>query len=218
MATTYITAAQSQAFDAYTMNQIGVPSMVLMERAALAVAHQIVNSPSFDLKSVLVVAGTGNNGGDGVAVARLLHLNHISVTIWLLGNRDHASEQTQQQLAIADHYNIPVVTDQPDMANYTTVVDAIFGVGLSRDVTGKFADVVDAINTAKANVMAVDMPTGLGTDNGQVMGTVVEATETVTMSYNKLGLATDNGRRFGGIVTVADIGIYDPATLTERKS
>ncbi|MYV17775.1 NAD(P)H-hydrate epimerase [Furfurilactobacillus milii] len=218
MATTYITAAQSQAFDAYTMNQIGVPSMVLMERAALAVAHQIVNSPSFDLKSVLVVAGTGNNGGDGVAVARLLHLNHISVTIWLLGNRDHASEQTQQQLAIADHYNIPVVTVQPDMANYTTVVDAIFGVGLSRDVTGKFADVVDAINAAKANVMAVDMPTGLGTDNGQVMGTVVEATETVTMSYNKLGLATDNGRRFGGIVTVADIGIYDPATLTERKS
>ncbi|MCF6166105.1 YjeF protein [Furfurilactobacillus rossiae] len=218
MATTYITAAQSQAFDAYTMNQIGIPSMVLMERAALAVAHQIVNSTSFDLNNVLVVAGTGNNGGDGVAVARLLHLNHIPVTIWLLGNRDHASEQTQQQLTIADHYNIPVIADQPDMANYTTVVDAIFGVGLSRDITGKFADVVDAINAAKANVMAVDMPTGLGTDDGQIMGTVVEATETVTMSYNKLGLATDNGRRFGGIVTVADIGIYDPATLTERKS
>ncbi|HAT53972.1 MAG TPA: NAD(P)H-hydrate epimerase, partial [Lactobacillus sp.] len=65
MATTYITAAQSQAFDAYTMNQIGVPSMVLMERAALAVANQIVNSTNFDLNRVLVVAGTGNNGGDG---------------------------------------------------------------------------------------------------------------------------------------------------------
>ncbi|HAT55039.1 MAG TPA: NAD(P)H-hydrate epimerase, partial [Lactobacillus sp.] len=148
-----------------------------------------------------------------VAVARLLHLIHVPVTIGLLGSRDHTSDQTKQQPTIADHYGIPVVSEQPDLANYTTIVDAIFGVGLSRDVTGKFAEVVDAINAAPASVMAVDMPTGLGTDDGNVMGTVVDATETVTMSYNKLGLATDNGRRFGGIVKVADIGIYDPETL-----
>ncbi|GKT02687.1 NAD(P)H-hydrate epimerase [Furfurilactobacillus entadae] len=213
MPTTIISAEQAHAFDAYTIDQLGVPSMVLMERAALAITDRLLTGTNFDLNRVLVVAATGNNGGDGVAVARLLHLKHVPVTIWLLGNRDRASEQTAQQLAIAERYGVTVTDQQPDLDHFTTIVDAIFGVGLARHVTGTFATAVNQMNASPANIMAVDMPTGLGTDDGQVMGTAIEATETVTMGYNKLGLCTTVAQQYAGVVTVADIGIYDPTTL-----
>lgn len=216
MADQIITAKQAHAFDAYTIEQLGVPSLVLMEHAAMAVVDRLEKNPVFDLQSVLVVAGPGNNGGDGVAVARLLHLQHIPVTIWLLGNRDHISTQTTQQLAIADNYGIPVVTRAPQLEQFSTIVDAIFGVGLTRPVAGIFGESVQRINSANRPVLAIDIPTGIDTDTGAVLGTAISANETVTMSYNKIGLTTPTGKSAAGVVTVADIGIYDPATLTKK--
>ncbi len=143
----------------------------------------------------------------------MLYLKQVPVKIYLLGDRKKVSKDTQTQLKIAENYGVPFVSDIDDLGSYTTIVDAIFGVGLSRDVTGKIAGIVDFINNSPAAVMAVDVPTGLSADNGNIMGTAVKAAETVTMSYNKLGLITETGRKFSGIVTVAEIGIYDPQLL-----
>jgi Uncharacterized conserved protein len=96
-----ITIAQAQSYDAHTINEIGIPAMVLMERAALATFNNLLND-DYDLTRVVVVAATGNNGGDGIAVARLLKVRNIDVAIYLLGDPTKATDQTAQQLKIAN--------------------------------------------------------------------------------------------------------------------
>jgi len=202
-----ITIAEAQRFGAHTTNIVGIPAMVLMERAALATFNNILND-DFDITRVVVVAATGNNGGDGIAVARLLKIRGIDVAIYLLGDPAKATSQTTQQLKIADYYGIPLTTDLNDVVNATLIIDAIFGVGLSRDITGKFADAINAINAADAKTVSIDVPSGINADTGNVMGVAVVADTTVTMAYNKIGLLTTTGKHHSGTVHVADIGIY----------
>lgn len=202
-----ITIAEAQRYDAHTINVIGIPALVLMERAALATFNNILND-DFDLSNVVVVAATGNNGGDGIAVARLLKVRGIDVEIYLLGDPDKATPQTTQQLKIANYYDIPITEDLNHVVNATVIVDAIFGVGLSRAVTGKFADAINAINAADAKTVAIDVPSGINADTGDVMGVAVVADTTTTMAYNKIGLLTTVGKHHAGTIHVADIGIY----------
>ncbi len=217
MALNYISSSQSKEFDNYTINNIGVPSIILMEHAAQAISTRLINSSNFSLKKVLIIAGTGNNGGDGIALARLLFLKRYDVTIYLVGSPKKASQETKKQLSIVNNYGIPVINKINSFKGYTTIVDALLGVGLSRDVTGGFADIVDKANHSMIPIMSVDIPTGINSDNGKVMGTAVKSTETVTMAYNKEGLGTPNGQKFSGVVTVADIGIYNPEKIKVAK-
>lgn len=211
-----ITIAEAQRFDAHTINVIGIPALVLMERAALATFNNILND-DFDLSRVVVVAATGNNGGDGIAVARLLKIRGINVEIYLLGNPEKATPQTAQQLKIANYYSIPVTNDLNRVVNATVIIDAIFGVGLSREVTGKFADAINAINAADAKTVAIDVPSGINADTGDVMGVAVVADSTTTMAYNKIGLLTTIGKRHAGTIHVADIGIYAQDRLEHAR-
>ena len=197
---------QAQAADAFTMNQIGIPSAVLMERAALAVADALFDH--YDLTKALVVAATGNNGGDGLAVTRLLKVKGIDVAVLRLGNPANATDETKRQQKICTYYQIPFLTSVSDFSVYTTLVDAIFGVGLARPVEGHFADVITQMNTAPANIMAIDVPSGIDADSGEVKGTAIQATETVTMAANKLGFTKPQSQPYTGKVTVADIGVY----------
>ncbi|GAB6093273.1 NAD(P)H-hydrate epimerase [Furfurilactobacillus curtus] len=209
-----ISAQQARTFDDYTINHLGIPSPVLMERAALAVTQRLTTSINFELTNVLIVAGSGNNGGDGIAVARLLHLRHIPVTVWLIGNLDHASEQLTQQYEIAKRYGIHVTQTKPDqLTTFTTVVDAVFGVGLSRPIAGQLAEAVQELNQTNLPILAIDIPSGIDADTGQPMGVAIQAIETITMSYNKIGLTTKSGQLYAGRITIADIGIYDPETI-----
>ena len=102
-----LSAKQIKAIDQYTIESIGMPSLVLMERAALASAEAIM--VDFDFKSAFILCGTGNNGGDGIAVGRLLHQAGKSVTLCIVGNLEHASEETTVQLRIAKNLNVPCV-------------------------------------------------------------------------------------------------------------
>lgn len=214
----YISAKQAAAFDDFTINEIGVPSAVLMERAALAVYQRLLAGRVFDLKKVLVVAGSGNNGGDGIAVARMLFLRGLDVTIWLLGKRQNTSPENKRQLDIAKKYGIKTLLQVDDLSKYSTIVDAIFGVGLSRDITGGYADIIERINQTGLPVMAVDMPSGISADQGRVLNKAVIAQETVTMSYGKKGLILADGPHYAGLVTVADIGIYRTDDLQKLKN
>lgn len=209
MTTTPITAEQMKHYDSYTINTIGIPSLVLMERAALAVRDHILHHFANQLDHVVVVAGSGNNGGDGLAIARLLHLAGAKVSIINVGNPDHASVEHQTQDHICQHYRIPKTTEFAALTHASLVVDALFGIGIDRPVTGHYADAINAINNCAAPVIAVDMPSGINTDTGQVMGVAVKATTTITFACNKVGLTVVDGQHYAGQVVVADdMGTY----------
>lgn len=209
MEKTPITAEQMRHYDSYTINQIGIPSLVLMERAALAVRDEILNALPLYLDHVVVVAGSGNNGGDGLDIARLLHIAGIKVTILNVGNPAHASEEHQVQEKICHYYRIPETTDLTVLKQATLIIDAMFGIGIDRQVTGAYAAAIDAINQSDALVVAVDMPSGINTDTGEIMGTAVKADATVTFAFNKVGLTKADGAKYAGRIVIADdMGTY----------
>lgn len=209
MADKAITAEQMRHYDSYTINTIGIPSLVLMERAALAVRDEVLNAFPLNLQNVVVVAGSGNNGGDGLDVARLLHIAGVKVTILNVGNPDHASEEHQVQDRICQYYKIPQTSDLNVLKDASLIVDALFGIGIDRPVEGDYAAAIEAINNSDAVVVAVDMPSGINTDTGEVMGVAVNATATVTFAINKVGLTKGTGKEHAGRVVVAsDMGTY----------
>lgn len=209
MADKAITAEQMRHYDSYTINTIGIPSLVLMERAALAVRDEVLNAFPLNLQNIVVVAGSGNNGGDGLDVARLLHIAGVKVTILNVGNPDHASNEHQVQDRICQYYKIPQTSDLNVLKDASLIVDALFGIGIDRPVEGNYATAIEAINNSDAVVVAVDMPSGINTDTGEVIGVAVNATATVTFAVNKVGLTKSAGKKHAGRVVVAsDMGTY----------
>ena len=209
MADKAITAEQMRHYDSYTINTIGIPSLVLMERAALAVRDEVLNAFPLNLQNIVVVAGSGNNGGDGLDVARLLHIAGVKVTILNVGNPDHASNEHQVQDRICQYYKIPQTSDLNVLKDASLIVDALFGIGIDRPVEGNYATAIEAINNSDAVVVAVDMPSGINTDTEEVMGVAVNATATVTFAVNKVGLTKSAGKKHAGRVVVAsDMGTY----------
>ena len=118
-----LTGAQMRAADNYTIEHIGIPSMVLMERASMQVAETIMGHVT-KKQTILVVCGSGNNGGDGYAIARLFHVKGYQVSIWFVGNDSSRSQENQAQKKICDYYGIPEV--QGLNKAYDVIVDAIF--------------------------------------------------------------------------------------------
>ena len=199
-----------QALDRHTIEEVGIPALVLMERAALAVADHILALPKEKRHQVVVVVGNGNNGGDGLAVARLLHLAGTPVKLLFALPPTQASEANRVQQHACAYYQLPVTTDPAVLSEATLIVDALLGIGIDRPVEGHYADLIDAMNQATAPVVAIDLPSGMNTDTGEAMGTAVTAASTVTLAYLKVGLTTPAGEAQAGHIIVADhIGIYD---------
>lgn len=198
---------EMKRYDSFTINEMGVPSMVLMERAALSVVEELYDGV-FSLNQVLVVCGSGNNGGDGFAVARLLYLKNVVVDILFIGNEKNCTPETYQQMKIAQNYGINIYS-RVDFNQYTTIVDALFGIGLSRTIEEIYAQVIHEINQSKANILSLDIPSGISADTGEVMGVAVKAKKTVTFAYKKVGLVLYPGAAYAGVVKVKDIGITD---------
>ena len=123
--------------DTHTIRQIGIPSLVLMERAALKIVESIEQA-DVSLSDTLVVCGSGNNGGDGFAAARILVEKGYRASVLFVGKETSLSEECRLQKKIAENLGIPVFTTYPG-EEYTVIIDAVFGVGLSRDVTGHYA-------------------------------------------------------------------------------
>jgi NAD(P)H-hydrate epimerase len=217
-----VTAAQMRDLEFYTINKMGVPSIVLMERAALACTDRLKHG-DFNLSNCVCLCGTGNNGGDGIAIARLLHLNGHTTSIVLVGDIDRLSTDAAQQLAIAQNYGVPLLHYIPGMLcdaqlathnniQPTTIVDAIFGIGLSRPVEDLFLSAIKEVNAlshTNCKILSVDIPSGVCTDTGEALGASINASATVTFAFIKRGLTLSVGKIAAGELTVADIGIYD---------
>lgn len=219
-----VTASEMKEYDKNTIEHFKVPSLVLMERAAQAVAQVILErnerisalmEPSMSgLKNrkVLIVAGCGNNGGDGFAVGRLLLQEGYSVDFLLVGEREKCSEETARQIEIIEAYGGVVMQAFPQ-AEYDIIVDALFGIGLSRPLTGKYLEAVEAIEAQNAWVISVDIPSGIHADTGAVMSAAVHADVTVCFAYKKAGCVFYPGAAYAGKILTAQIGITQDSFL-----
>lgn len=202
-----VTAEEMKTYDENTIQKLGVQSLVLMERAALATANIICEKYGLQNR-VLVVAGCGNNGGDGVAIGRILKERGMHVEIAIIGKKEGMSEEMSTQVEIAKAYHIPVTYRIMDN-DYDLIVDALLGIGLKRDVEGRFLTAVQSINERLSKVISVDIPSGINANTGAVCGDAVRADITVTFGYRKLGHVLYPGTQYTGDLYVEDIGITD---------
>lgn len=205
-----LNADQMKACDQATIEKFKVPSLVLMERAALAV-RDVVLDRFPDARKILVICGSGNNGGDGYAAARLLNLAGRTADVLFVGKHDRRTEQTALQAEIFLRYGGRELPDDTSFKGYDLILDALFGIGLKREVIGRYADVIGAVNRVDTPVVAIDIPSGVSADTGQIMGCAVQADLTVTMQYEKLGQMLYPGAYCCSEVIAKDVGITDDA-------
>jgi hydroxyethylthiazole kinase-like uncharacterized protein yjeF len=198
-----LTSAEMAEADRLTIAS-GVAGITLMENAGRTVADAVAVLPG---SRVIVVAGPGNNGGDGFVAARLLAERGYAVRVVLVG--DPARLKGDAAIA-ARRWDRPVETASPDkIAGSDIVIDALFGAGLDRPVDGLARAMIAAVNADKAPVLAVDLPSGINGDSGAMMGAAVKATETVTFFRRKPGHLLLPGRLHCGNLHVVQIGIAD---------
>jgi NAD(P)H-hydrate epimerase len=214
-----VDAAGMRALDGHTIEKLGVPGELLMESAGRAVAEAVLALPE-SRDGVLVVCGSGNNGGDGLVVARHLHAVGAPVRAVLLGDPRRLRGDAAANWKRARHAGVVLEGARWRAPGRGVIVDAVFGTGLSRDVEGPAAAALRKIDAARQKgnalrVVAVDLPSGICADTGRVLGVAVRADETVTVSLPKLGLALEPGRSLAGRITVARIGIADDAPGTQ---
>ena len=223
-----VSAKEMKEIDRRSIEEYGIPSLVLMERAALAVteaAEQLLRElPGRKLDdktqgNVWAVCGFGNNGADGVAAARMLFLHGHQVTILLPAAEGHKSEEFELQLEIAKKLGIPICTAEDFIpGTCDLIVDGIFGIGLSRPVEGAYKELIDLVSEQHhAKVVAVDMPSGVSSDTGAVMGCALKADVTVTFGEKKTGQALFPGRELCGRLIVADIGFVPEEEEKTKK-
>ncbi len=207
-----LTGAMAKSVDIYTIEKMGIPSVVLMERAAFEVASKTAQIAVDFGRAVKIcaVCGCGNNGADGVAAARILTWQGMAVDIIIAGDKEHATEEFNIQLDIAVRSGM-AVRNLSAIDEYDIIIDAVFGIGLSREISGSYAGIIDKINACSNVVVSVDIPSGVNADTGCVMGTAIHADATVTFGYNKQGLMLYPGKALAGEVTVADIGFCPEA-------
>lgn len=203
-----LTPTQMKQCDKFAAEKDGCSERILMKRAAGA-AFNILISEDFDLSKVIVVCGNGNNGGDGAALAMLLHEHGYFVRLYSLPCVQMSTE-CEYYLNIAEKAGL-VLSSIPDFTKYTTVIDAVFGIGLSRAVSGIHSEIISSINNSGTKIMSLDIPSGISASRGIVMGNAVKADVTVAFAYKKTGNVIGDGAIYSGKVITSDIGIYDEA-------
>jgi NAD(P)H-hydrate epimerase len=204
--------------DRAAIEEYGIPGVVLMENAArglASVALAMLRDASGDPPSVLIVCGSGNNGGDGYALGRHLHNAGVRVTFAALGApRGGSDAATNRNIALKMGLGEVPAARAGEHLDRDLIVDGIFGTGLDRPVRGEAAEIIDLINESSRPVLAIDVPSGLDCDTGRPLGTAIRATRTVTFVGRKPALNDPGARAFVGEVSVADIGA--PVELLQR--
>lgn len=199
-----LTGRQMKAVDGYTINEIGIPSLILMEHAANAVYEEIQKRYSKDTK-IIAVCGSGNNGADGVAAARILKVNGYNPDILVAGDSSRFTKEMEMQISIAKNLGIKQV-NKTNISEYNLIIDGLFGIGLSRNIEGDYYDIISAINNSKAQVVSVDIPSGINSENGSIMGIAVRADATVAFGAVKQGILLYPGAFYAGKTIINNAG------------
>lgn len=212
-----VTASEMQEMDRRTIESFGIPGRVLMEIAGRGATRILLNNfHDLDRKKVGIIAGRGNNGGDGFVIARYLAQKGIPVTVYLLALKKTVKGDAAANLELLSPLKVPVVEmpdkqsfekRQTDLRHQQIWVDAILGTGLKSDVKGYFKEVIAFINRSNKPVLAVDIPSGLNSDTGQPCGACVRAHFTATFAFAKTGHLLFPGADYTGNLEIIDIGI-----------
>ncbi|MFH0799749.1 MAG: NAD(P)H-hydrate dehydratase [Pseudomonadota bacterium] len=218
-----VTSKQMRGLDRAAIEKHGIASLDLMERAGRGVAKAVASLTPPEKGTVAIIAGRGNNGGDGLVAARHLISMGYEVAVWLLAGPSDLSPDARANWELLAPLTTHLFTIA-DIAEFNSrlpliersclIVDAILGTGLDRDVAGLPAAAIAAINAAGIPVVSVDIPSGLSADTGKPLGAAVRAAATVTFGLPKMGLVVGDGPVFSGSIKVVDIGI--PGEETDR--
>ena len=212
-----LTADQMREADRFTIEEIGLPSLVLMENAGRqVVAAMEAAFPDLEGRRVAVLSGRGNNGGDGFVVARTLRQRGVDVSVFLAGELSAVKGDARTNLEILGRLGLPVVEvgggqqwelHSSEIRGFDLIVDALFGTGLKSPLTGLLETIVADVNGMGGPVVAVDLPSGMSADTHEVIGPCIQAAVTVTLAAPKLPLVLPPARLLAGDLVVADIGI-----------
>lgn len=217
-----VTAHEMRSFDAAAIQDYGIPGVVLMENAGRTTFHILNKHLGGDVRDlrVSVIAGPGNNGGDGYVIARYLINHGAEVQTFLLGSRDKIKGDALINLQVLEKMSPLVfpVTDAESLKRAAeiwneseVIIDAILGTGLNSEVRSPYREAILEINNTTAIILAVDLPSGLDADTGRILGCAVRADITATYGFRKLGMALHPAADYCGVVEVVDISIPLPA-------
>ncbi len=211
-----ISAETMQTIDRLAITGYSIPGAVMMENAGRAVVREIENIfPEPSGKPVVVIAGKGNNGGDGYVIARLLAGERWKTALFVLANRSAITGDAAMNLELLDPASVTFAEEHlPEnfssvISEAALIIDAMLGTGVRNEIQGVFRDAVRLINNSGKKVVAVDIPSGINATTGQIMGEAVKAEITVTFASAKLGHVLYPGASHTGRLVVADIGIPD---------
>jgi len=218
------TRDQVRAFDRYCIEELGVPGIVLMENAGRQVAEVVREDVGLEtLPHVVILAGCGNNGGDGFVAARHLAMVGVAAKVLLVGTRDAVKGDADTNLRVLEAMDADLeVLDGPDdeviarvravLEVADVIVDGLLGTGAEGTVRQPLAGIIRAVNDARehADIFAIDIPSGLDADTGQPLGAAVMAKATVTMAAVKQGFAAEGAEAYTGRAVLADIGAAMP--------
>ncbi len=203
------TAEQSRQLDRITIEQYGLPGILLMKRAAFS-AFSLLQAQWPQARRITVVCGVGNNGGDGFALVQYASLAGMEVNVLQLGTTHKIRGDALTMLhELSDLGLGGLPFSETVLAESDVIVDAIFGTGLDRPVEGEIRAAIDAINASGKPVLALDIPSGLHADTGQVLGTAIRASHTATFIGHKVGLHMEAGREVCGQIHFYDLGVPD---------
>lgn len=205
---------QLRQIDRLALERFKIPGVVLMENAARAaadVAWEMLGGPA----ETLIACGGGNNGGDGLALARHLHNRGAGVRLFLDVDPQKYRDEAKINWDICAAMNLPVLKKLSDAPRPKLIVDAIFGTGLTQSPRPPFAQIVAEIHAMKVPILAIDIPSGLDCDTGKPLGDAcIRATRTITFVAEKHGFGEPSAAEYLGKVTVGDIGA--PRELIEE--
>lgn len=185
---------QMIAIDKYAINELNIPAICLVERAALAVIKNINLEVR---KTFAIVVGIGNNGADGLAVARNLLARDFYVDIYIIGNLEKASDEFilnyEAVKSLTDNvYRVETIADlefmEANLSNVTTIIEGIFGTGLDRTISGTYAYVIALINRSLKYIISIDVPSGLDSTSGDSWGEIIDCDLIVSMQLMKQGV------------------------------
>lgn len=202
-----VNSSQIKLLDKKTIEEFGIPSLVLMERAGLEVFKILQKKYYFN--KILILCGTGNNGGDGLVLARLFHSINKKVTIVLIGDNNKRTQENRHQLDLVKKLSINILdyTNDLDFNNYDLIIDSIFGVGLTRNLEGEYFEIINKANNSNSFKVAIDIPSGINADNGKILGIAFKANVTITFALPKIAHYSDQCLDYIGELHIVDIGI-----------
>jgi len=219
-----VTSQQMREIDRKAIEENNLSGLALMENAGLRIFQGLKNIyADLRLKKIIIFSGSGNNGGDGFVVARHLYNYGVKVKVFLLAPFNKIKGEAGENLGIIDKMGVELIELEAEkleeiegtMQNSDLIIDAILGTGLQGKVAGLKAKIIDLINVAGKEVVAIDVPSGLDADTGKIKGTCIKANHTITLALPKIGLLLFPGASYAGKITVEDIGI--PSYLLKNK-